>query len=115
MWYGIGNMAAKNPSRATIRVDENGRIRLCSGAADIGQGSTTILCQISREILGVEPGLIKLVTADTGCTPDAGATSASRQTYISGNAVLDASRKMAADLLSEAAQILKLSRKTSCR
>jgi CO/xanthine dehydrogenase Mo-binding subunit len=107
MWYGIGNMAAKNPSHATIRVDEKGRISLCSGAADIGQGSTTIFCQITREILGVEPGLTQIVTADTHHTLDAGATSASRQTYISGNAVLDASRKMAADMLSEAARLLK--------
>jgi CO/xanthine dehydrogenase Mo-binding subunit len=107
MWYGIGNMAAKNPSRATIRVDEKGRIHLCTGAADIGQGSTTIFCQIMREVLAIEPGLTQIVAADTRYTLDAGATSASRQTYISGNAVLDASRKMAADLLSEAALLLK--------
>ena len=107
MWYGIGYMSVKNPSHATIRVDENGRIRLCTGVADIGQGSTTILCQISREVLGVEPGFIQIVTADTGLTPDAGATSSSRQTYVSGNAVLDASRKMASDLLGEAARLLK--------
>jgi CO/xanthine dehydrogenase Mo-binding subunit len=109
MWYGIGSMSAKNPSHATIRVDERGRIRLCTGAADIGQGSTTILCQIAREVLGVEPGLIQMVTADTGFTLDAGPTSASRQTYVSGNAVLDASRKMAADLLGEAALYLNRS------
>ncbi|MBT8371642.1 MAG: xanthine dehydrogenase family protein molybdopterin-binding subunit [Deltaproteobacteria bacterium] len=119
MWYGIGSMSVKNPAHATIRVDEMARIRLCSGAADIGQGSTTILCQIVREILGLEPGIIRMVTADTGDTPDAGPTSASRQTYVSGNAVLDASRKMAADLLSEAALYLKrpkdeLSLKESC-
>ena len=84
--------------------------RLCSGAADIGQGSTTVLCQIIREILGVEPGIIRIVTADTCHTLDAGPTSASRQTYVSGNAVLDASRKMAADLLSDAALFLKHSK-----
>ena len=110
MWYGIGNMSAKNPAHVTIRVDEGGRIRLCTGAADIGQGSTTILCQITREILGVEPGLIQIISADTRHTLDAGATSASRQTYISGNAALDAARKMAADLLSEAALYLKRSK-----
>ena len=107
MWYGIGSMSVKNPSHATIRVDEKGRIRLCTGAADIGQGSTTVFCQIAREILGVEPGLIQIIAADTHLTQDAGPTSASRQTYISGNAVLDASRKMAADLLNEAALYLK--------
>jgi CO/xanthine dehydrogenase Mo-binding subunit len=119
MWYGIGSMSVKNPAHATIRVDERARIRLCSGAADIGQGCTTVFCQITREILGVEPGFIRIVTGDTGHTLDAGPTSASRQTYISGNAVLDASRKMAADLLSEAARHLKrpqneLSLKDSC-
>jgi CO/xanthine dehydrogenase Mo-binding subunit len=107
MWYGIGSMSVKNPSHATIRVDERGRIRLCTGAADIGQGSTTVFCQIAREVLGVEPGLIQIIAADTQHTLDAGPTSASRQTYISGNAVLEASRKMAADLLSEAAVYLK--------
>lgn len=106
MWYGIGYMSVQNPSHATIHVDENCRIRLCTGVADIGQGSTTILCQISREVLGIEPGLIQIVTADTGRTLDAGATSSSRQTYVSGNAVLDASKKMAADLLDEAARLL---------
>jgi CO/xanthine dehydrogenase Mo-binding subunit len=119
MWYGIGSMSVKNPSHATIRVDERGRIRLCTGAADIGQGSTTVFCQIAREILGVEPGFIQIIAADTHHTLDAGPTSASRQTYISGNAVLDASRKMAVDLLSEAAMYLKrpqdeLSLKESC-
>ncbi len=106
MWYGIGSMSVKNPSRAKIEVDANGKIRLCTGAADIGQGSTTLFCQIARELLGVEPGLVQIVTADTGETPDAGPTSASRQTYISGNAVLNASRKMAEDLLRTAAEVL---------
>jgi len=108
MWYGIGAMSAKNPAHATLRVNEGGRMRLCTGAADIGQGSTTILCQIAREILGVEPGLIRVTVADTRHTLDAGATCASRQTYISGNAVLDAAKKMAADLKKEAALILKV-------
>jgi len=108
MWYGIGYMSVPNPSHATLRADESGRIRLCTGVADIGQGSTTILCQISREVLGVEPGLIQIVTADTGHTLDAGATSSSRQTYVSGNAVMDASKKMAEDLLREAARLLNL-------
>ena len=109
MWYGIGAMSVKNPSHATIRLDGKGKISLFTGASDIGQGSTTILCQIIREILGVEPGMVNLVTADTGETLDAGPTSSSRQTYVSGNAVLEASRKMATDLLGHAAQYLNRS------
>lgn len=108
MWYGIGYMSIQNPSHATLHVDEHGRIELCTGVADIGQGSTTIMCQIARESLGLEAGLVRTITADTLKTLDSGATSSSRQTYISGNAVLDASRKMAADVLREAAHVLDL-------
>ena len=106
MWYGIGAMAAANPAHATMRVDAGGRMSLCTGAADIGQGSNTIFCQIARENLGVDPGLIRIIAGDTAQTLDAGATSSSRQTYVSGNAVLDASRKMAAALLQDAASVL---------
>ncbi|MEE4364045.1 MAG: xanthine dehydrogenase family protein molybdopterin-binding subunit [Desulfotignum sp.] len=102
MWYGIGSMSVKNPSHATIHVDAAGHITLCTGASDIGQGSTTTLCQIIREILGVEPGMVRMITADTGQTLDAGPTSASRQTYVSGNAVLHAAQSMARDLLEAA-------------
>jgi CO/xanthine dehydrogenase Mo-binding subunit len=103
MWYGIGSMSVKNPSHATIKADRPDQIVLCTGAADIGQGSCTILCQIAREVLGVEPGFMELRAADTGETLDAGPTSASRQTYVSGNAVMDAAQNMAKDLIARAA------------
>ena len=103
MWYGIGAMAAKNPSHATMRINENGKICLHTGAADIGQGSTTIFCQIAADVLGIDPESLLVVTADTGLTLDAGATSSSRQTYVSGNAVLDAAQNMASDLLNHTA------------
>jgi CO/xanthine dehydrogenase Mo-binding subunit len=48
-----------------------------------------------------------MVVADTKWTTNAGATSASRQTYISGNAVRDAAGKLAEVLLTEAADLLK--------
>jgi len=51
-----------------------------------------------------------LVVADTGLTTSAGATSASRQTYISGNAVLEAAGKLRDVVLTESAMILKTDR-----
>jgi len=109
MWYGIGSMSVKNPSHANIRSDRPDRVTLCTGAADIGQGACTILCQIAREVLGVDPGFMELRAADTGETLDAGPTSASRQTYVSGNAVKDAAEKMATDLIARAALNLAVS------
>ncbi|MGE5841876.1 MAG: xanthine dehydrogenase family protein molybdopterin-binding subunit [Deltaproteobacteria bacterium] len=107
MWYGIGNTGVQNPSSARVEMDGLGRITLFSGVADIGQGSSTVLAQIAAEMLGIEPSEIRLVIGDTGCTTNAGATSASRQTYISGNAVKEATAKLADVLLTEAVDVLK--------
>jgi CO/xanthine dehydrogenase Mo-binding subunit len=107
MWYGIGNTGVQNPSTARVEMDPDGRVTLFTGAADIGQGSSTVLAQIAAETLGLELSRIHLVVADTQFTTNAGATSASRQTYISGNAVRDASLKLADVLLTEAVDVLK--------
>jgi CO/xanthine dehydrogenase Mo-binding subunit len=90
MWYGIGNTGAKNPSTAQIELNLDGRPTIFTGAADLGQGSTLVLAQLASEILGLRPEDFEIVAADTGRTTNAGATSASRQTYISGNAVCQA-------------------------
>ena len=95
MWYGIGNTSLPNPSTIRIGLCREGRYVLFSGAQDIGQGSSTILSQIAADALDVDLGAIHLVTGDTDRTADAGKTSASRQTFVSGNAT----RLAAADLL----------------
>jgi CO/xanthine dehydrogenase Mo-binding subunit len=95
MWYGIGNTSLPNPSTIRIGLRRDGRYVLFSGAQDIGQGSSTILSQIAADALEVDLGAIDLVTGDTDRTADAGKTSASRQTFVSGNAA----HLAAADLL----------------
>ncbi|MDL2259710.1 xanthine dehydrogenase family protein molybdopterin-binding subunit [Deltaproteobacteria bacterium OttesenSCG-928-K17] len=110
MWYGVGNTAAQNPSTARLEMDLDGRITLFTGCADIGQGSSLILLQLAGEILGVHPDRFKLVSADTKFTTNAGASSASRQTYISGNAVCDAAKGLADMLLTRAVDRLKVAK-----
>lgn len=87
MWYGIGNTSQPNPSSMKVALSAGGRIVLMSGAVDIGQGVNTILVQICAESLGVNASDIDLIAGDTDLTLDAGKSSASRQTFISGNAV----------------------------
>jgi CO/xanthine dehydrogenase Mo-binding subunit len=106
MWYGIGNTGIANPSTARMEVDPNGEVRLFTGAADIGQGSDTVLLQIASESLGIPMREIRLIRADTSLTTDAGATSASRQTYISGNAILQAIKSLKQEILKEASSLL---------
>lgn len=108
MWYGIGNTGVQNPSTAKIEMDRKGRVTLFTGCADIGQGSTTVLAQIAGETLGLSPDAIEMVVGDTRYTTNAGATSASRQTYISGNAVKDATDKLVNVLLTEAVNRLRV-------
>ena len=88
MWYGCGNTSLSNPSAMRITLGVDGRVTLWSGAVDIGQGVSTVLAQIATDALGIEGIRVDLCDAvgDTLLTLDAGKTSASRQTFVSGNA-----------------------------
>ena len=86
MWYGIGNTAIANPSTIEMGVTRDGRFMLFCGAVDIGQGASTVLVQIAADALGVPELDVELVSGDTDRTADAGKSSASRQTFVSGNA-----------------------------
>lgn len=107
MYYGIGyGFSRQDISSATIEVCEDGSVIVRSGEVDYGQGSDTIFCQIVAEELGVRYDEIQLITADTFATPNAGPTSASRVTYVTGNAMIKASQAVKARLESVAAEIL---------
>jgi CO/xanthine dehydrogenase Mo-binding subunit len=97
-WYGCGNTALPNPSTIKIGLSRAGRVLLHQGAVDIGQGSNTVMAQICADGLGLPLGVIELVDADTDHTPDAGKTSASRQTYVTGNATFEAATELRAAL-----------------
>ncbi len=98
MWYGIGNTSQPNPSSMRIGVDAAGRVTLFSGAVDIGQGASTILTQVCAQALGNDPRDITLVGSDTDRTLDAGKSSASRQAFVSGNAVVRAAENLKDEL-----------------
>ena len=85
-WYGCGNTSLPNPSTIKSGIRADGTVVLHQGAADIGQGANTVIAQIFAQALGVPTGLVTLVGGDTDATPDAGKTSASRQTFVTGNA-----------------------------
>jgi CO/xanthine dehydrogenase Mo-binding subunit len=65
------------------------------GASDVGQGSTTVLAQLAAAVLELPLEAIQMVVSDTDQVPDAGSSSASRQTYVSGRAVLRAASEAA--------------------
>lgn len=85
-WYGCGNTSLPNPSTIRIGITRDGRAVLHQGATDIGQGANTVIAQIAADALGIPVHAFELIGGDTDLTPDAGKTSASRQTYVSGSA-----------------------------
>jgi len=94
---GIG-VGLADSAGATIEVTPDGRVTVFTGAADLGQGSDTLAAQIASQELGVSYDRIEVVACDTSRSPDGGMTTASRQTFVTGNAVLLAARKLKARL-----------------
>lgn len=83
---GIGT-GLMDDAKAAIELMENGGIQVRIGAADMGQGCDTICAQIAATVLKVPYECIEIVANDTKICPDGGMTTASRQTYVTGNAV----------------------------
>ncbi len=75
---------------ARIEIDWQGRLQLKVGAIDMGQGSDTALAQIAAAETGLLYEDFEVISNDTALTPEGGVTTASRQTYISGQAVCEA-------------------------
>lgn len=101
-WYGCGNTALPNPSTIRIGLSPAGEVVLHQGATDIGQGSNTVIAQIAAEALGLPLTAFRLIGPDTALTPDAGKTSASRQTFVSGRAAKAAAETLRAEILRRA-------------
>ncbi|WP_237213148.1 molybdopterin-dependent oxidoreductase [Falsiroseomonas oryziterrae] len=99
MWYGCGNTSMSNPSRMRVVLGRDGTLTLFNGAVDIGQGSTTVIAQICADALGLPLSAFRFVLGDTALTHDAGKTSASRQTFVSGRAALEAGRDLRRKIL----------------
>lgn len=66
---------------------------LYHAAAEVGQGSHTVLVQMAAEALGLPLEKVELVAADTAVTKNSGSVSASRMTFMAGNAIRGAAEK----------------------
>ena len=90
-------------STVHIKVDMDGGVTVHSMAAEIGQGSDTVLAQCVAEVLGLDLSWIRVKTEDTDLAPvDLGAYS-SRMTFMVGNAAIKAAEQVRDQLLRAAA------------
>ncbi len=93
---GLGG-GAPDKSSAIVEAFEDGRVRVRTSAADMGQGIGMVVAMAAAEELGVPYDRVDVLLSDTDLTPDAGPTTASRQTFVTGNAA-----RLAAGALREA-------------
>ena len=105
---GYGCLIDADTAGAIVKLTPDGTFLLFSGAMDVGQGTTTSLVQIVAEAIGVEPAQVILSSQDTDAVPFDGGASASRQLYISGNAVLRAAHALRKRILEMAADLLEI-------
>jgi xanthine dehydrogenase molybdenum-binding subunit len=95
---------AEDAAGAEVEVYPNGTAEIRSSSADLGQGLTTIVAQCTAEELGLPFERVRVLLSDTDRTPDGGATTASRQTFVTGNAARLAARSMRERLAAVAAE-----------
>ena len=88
-----------SPSAAEVRVEKSGTIKLITGLMDVGEGATTVLPQMTAEILGAEYEQVETVFADSRGTPDAPITAGSTATFSTGTAVVQAANKVRESLM----------------
>jgi xanthine dehydrogenase molybdenum-binding subunit len=104
---GFGS-GAYDAAGAEVEVFGNGRAIVRAGAAEIGQGLVGVLAQIASEELGVPYENVEVLVSDTDLTLDGMATTASRQTYVTGNAARHASIEVRKLLAQTAAEMLEV-------
>ena len=93
---GIGNGVPER-GRVLLRPEPDGTVTLFHSWTEMGQGVNTVLQQLACDELGLPPERVRVVV-DTERELDTGQTTASRSTVLGGNAVLDAARKLNAEL-----------------
>ena len=91
---------------AWIGLEPDGSLTVRAGITDLGGGQAASLAQIAAEVLGVDPDRVSVHIADTALTPLAGGTFATRQLYMSGNAVLQTACELRDRIAPVAASLL---------
>jgi 4-hydroxybenzoyl-CoA reductase subunit alpha len=100
------NWTGEPHATVKLKLDFDGSIVLLTGAAEIGQGSSTVLVQTVAEVLGLDMSRIRIVSGDSDVVPKDNGSYSSRVTFMVGNAAIDAAQNLKALLIAAAARKL---------
>jgi 4-hydroxybenzoyl-CoA reductase subunit alpha len=101
------NWTGEPHATVKLKLDFDGSVVVLTGAAEIGQGSSTILVQSVAEVLGLELSRIRIVTGDSDLVPKDNGSYSSRVTFLVGNAAINAAQNLKRILLAAAARKLE--------
>jgi len=95
-----------------LKIDMDGGVTIHTGAADIGQGSDTVIAQSVSEVLGLPIEMIRVKSRDSDTSPvDLGSYS-SRVTFMNANAAISAAIKIRDELLIATAEICNVDKES---
>ncbi len=100
------NWTGEPHATVKLKLDFDGYIVVLTGAAEIGQGSSTILVQTVAEVMGLDIGRVRIVSGDSEVVPKDNGSYSSRVTFLVGNAAIDAANKLKALMIAAAARKL---------
>ncbi|HKH60274.1 MAG TPA: molybdopterin cofactor-binding domain-containing protein, partial [Flavitalea sp.] len=100
--------AGENAIDSWIRVDANGYVTVLTGKMELGQGVKTALMQIAAEELDVNMNRVRIITADTGQTPNERYTAGSASIESSGRSIRNAAAEARRKLLEMAEKKLQV-------
>jgi len=95
-------------SRARVELNDDGTATVYTGGVEVGQGLLNTVVQIAGEELGLPLERLRVVAADTELTDESGSSSATRQTYFTGNAVRIAASELREQLIDIAGKHLRV-------
>jgi len=67
------------------------RAVLHHAGAEVGQGTHTVMAQMAAEVIGIPAKQVQIIASDSATQSNAGSASASRMTFMAGNAIKGAS------------------------
>ncbi len=104
---GLGG-GAPDKSEAEVEAFEDGTLEVRTAAADMGQGIAHVVAQCAAEEMRLPYERVRVLLCDTDLTPNGGPTTASRQTFMTGNAARLASVALRDAITTSAAEMMDI-------
>ncbi len=104
---GLGG-GAPDKSEAEIEAFDDGTLEVRTAAADMGQGLAHVVAQCAAEEMRIAYDRVRVLLCDTDLTPNGGPTTASRQTFMTGNAARLAAVALREAVIQSAAEMMDI-------